>query len=48
MKNNIIVFSLCGNEDGGGMYGKPVAMREDSIELDFYPAEKFFGNIYMN
>jgi hypothetical protein len=24
------------------MYGKPVAMREDSIELDFYPAEKFF------
>ena len=26
----------------GGMYGKPVAIREDSIELDFYPAEKFF------
>lgn len=26
----------------GGMYGKPVAMREDCIELDFYPAEKFF------
>lgn len=26
----------------GGMYGKPVAIREGSIELDFYPAEKFF------
>lgn len=26
----------------GGMYGKPVAMRENSEELNFYPAEKFF------
>lgn len=26
----------------GGMYGKPVAIRENCIELDFYPAEKFF------
>jgi hypothetical protein len=26
----------------GGMYGKPVAIREESKELDFYPAEKFF------
>ena len=26
----------------GGMYGKPVAIRKDSKELDFYPAEKFF------
>lgn len=26
----------------GGMYGKPVAMREGCAELDFYPAEKFF------
>jgi hypothetical protein len=26
----------------GGMYGKPVAMREDCIHLDYYPAEKFF------
>lgn len=26
----------------GGMYGKPVAMRTDCVELDFYPAEKFF------
>lgn len=26
----------------GGMYGKPVAMREDCENLDYYPAEKFF------
>ena len=26
----------------GGMYGKPVAIRENYIDLDFYPAEKFF------
>jgi hypothetical protein len=26
----------------GGMYGKPVAMREGFEELNFYPAEKFF------
>jgi hypothetical protein len=26
----------------GGMYGKPVAIRENSTELDFYPAERFF------
>lgn len=26
----------------GGMYGKPVAIRKDSVELNFYPAEKFF------
>ena len=26
----------------GGMYCKPVALREDYIELDLYPAEKFY------
>jgi len=26
----------------GGMYGKPVAIRKDNKELDYYPAEKFF------
>jgi GR25 family glycosyltransferase involved in LPS biosynthesis len=41
--NNTLAISQGFPANGqGGMFGKPVALREDYIELDLYPAEKFY------
>jgi hypothetical protein len=41
--NDVLAISQGFPANGaGGMYGKPVALRKDYVELDLYPAEKFF------